>query len=209
LRQSSCRAVGFTADQLRKAWANPARRGPLHDSRKAAGASNSLVVAFHFASNDYLELEGRLCRRIKGGHEQHDDDRRPLHCGIPRRTLGRGLNHGKKANRRAEYRRGYPKATEAEIQMMLDAGNKAGAVPHNLEHAKLILSDNVFALPADDSTKRFAAYHHWPVIARTMQRFVAEHPDLALALTTDATTLEKRALDAIAAGVSEIDCQAR
>jgi hypothetical protein len=24
LRQSSCRAVGFTADQLRKAWANPA-----------------------------------------------------------------------------------------------------------------------------------------------------------------------------------------
>src|ERR1700730_6448659 len=133
-----------------------------------------------------------------------------------------GLNHGKKANRRAEYRRGYPKATEAEIQMMLDAGNKAGAVPHNLEHAKLILSDNVFALPADDSTMRFAAYHHWSVpdkrsyssvgalvIARTMQRFVAEHPDLALALTTDATTLEKRALDAIAAGVSEIDCQAR
>jgi hypothetical protein len=29
LRQSSCRAVGFTADQLRKAWANPARaEGP-------------------------------------------------------------------------------------------------------------------------------------------------------------------------------------
>jgi len=135
---------------------------------------------------------------------------------------GEGLKHGNKA-RRAEYRRGYPHASDAEIQMLLDAGNKAGAVPHNLEHAKLILSDNVFAYtPAGDSpygrrTKRFAAFHYWPVpeklsyssvgaliMARTMKRFAAEHPDIDPEMMTGAITLEKRALAAIAAGVSEI-----
>ena len=34
---------------------------------------------------------------------------------------GEGLKHGNKA-RRAEYRRGYPHASEAAIQMLLDAG---------------------------------------------------------------------------------------
>ena len=131
---------------------------------------------------------------------------------------GEGLKHGNKA-RRAEYRRGYPHASGAEIQMLLDAGEKVGAVPHNLDLARLILSDSVFVFtPAPDSpygrdAKRFAAFHHWPVpdkrsyssvgalvMARTMQRFVAEHPDLAPALMADAIALEKRALDAIAAG---------
>src|SRR5882757_10431590 len=121
---------------------------------------------------------------------------------------GEGLKHGNKA-RRAEYRRGYPRASEAEIQMLLDAGNKAGAVPHNLEHAKLILSDNVFAFtPAHDSpygrdAKRFAAFQHWPVpdkrsfsavgcliMARTIKRFAAEHPDLDPEMMTGAITLE-------------------
>ena len=133
-----------------------------------------------------------------------------------------GLEHRDK-DRRAEFRRGYPKASEAVIQMLLDAGEKAGAVPHNLDHAKLILSDSVFAFtPANDSpygrdAKRFAAFHHWPVpdkrsfsavgaliMARTIKRFAAEHPDLDSEMMTGAITLEKRALDAIAAGVSEI-----
>jgi hypothetical protein len=123
-----------------------------------------------------------------------------------------GLKHGNK-DRRAEFRRGYPRASEAEIQMLLDAGSKAEVVPHNLDHARLILSDNVFPLPS--VTKQ--ASKRWPVpdkrlyssvgsliIARAMQRFAAENPDLAPALMADAITLEKRALDAIAAGVSEI-----
>jgi len=135
---------------------------------------------------------------------------------------GEGLKYGNKS-RRAEYRRGYSHASEAAIQMLLDAGNKAGAVPHNLDHARLILSDSVFVFtPAPDSpygrdAKRFAAFHHWPVpdkrsyssvgalvMARTMQRFVAEHPDLDPEMMTGAIALEKRALEAIAAGVSEI-----
>jgi predicted NAD/FAD-binding protein len=41
-------------------------------------------------------------------------------------------------------------------------------------------------------------------MARTMQGFAAEHPDLAPALMADAIALEKRALNAIAAGVSEL-----
>jgi hypothetical protein len=70
-----------------------------------------------------------------------------------------GLKHRDK-DRRAEFRRGYPRASKAEIQMLLDAGNKAGTVPHNLEHAKL------------------------------MQRFAAERPDLEPALLADAIALE-------------------
>jgi hypothetical protein len=135
---------------------------------------------------------------------------------------GEGLKHGNK-DRRTEYRRGNPHASEAEIQMLLDAGEKAGAVPHNLDHARLILSDSVFVFtPAPDSpygrdAKRFAAFHHWPVpdrrsyssvgwliMARTIQQFAAQHPDLDPEMMTGAITLEKRALEAIAAGVSEI-----
>jgi hypothetical protein len=133
-----------------------------------------------------------------------------------------GLKHRDK-DRRAEFRRGYPRASEVEIRMLLDAGSKAGAVPHNLEHAKLILSDNVFAFtPANDSpcgraAKRFAAFHHWPVpdkrsfsavgaliMARAIKRFAAEHPDIDPEMMTGAIALEKRAVDAVAAGVSEI-----
>jgi hypothetical protein len=122
-----------------------------------------------------------------------------------------GLIHGSPA----QYRRGYPNASDDEVQMLFDAGKKAGAVPHNLEHARLILSDNVFALPA--GAKRFDAFHHWPapnknaypavavlVMARTMVQFAAERPDGPPELMADALALEKRALDAIKAGVSEI-----
>jgi hypothetical protein len=35
-----------------------------------------------------------------------------------------GLNHGLKIDRHAEYRRDYPKASDAEIQMLCDAGSK-------------------------------------------------------------------------------------
>ena len=42
------------------------------------------------------------------------------------------------------------------------------------------------------------------IMARTMQQFAAEHPDPDPEMMTGAITLEKRALDAIAAGVSEI-----
>jgi hypothetical protein len=126
-----------------------------------------------------------------------------------------GVEHGSKA----EYRRGYPTASEDEIQTMFDAGRKAGAMPHNLEHARLILSDNVFAFtPADGSTKRFAAFEHWPVpdkrcymtigvfvMAHTMQQFAAGHPDGAAPdMLRHAHALKKRAQRAIAAGLSEM-----
>ena len=38
-----------------------------------------------------------------------------------------------------EYRHGYPKASEAEIQMLAGAEQKHGSPPHSLEHAKNIL----------------------------------------------------------------------
>src|SRR5712671_702708 len=88
-----------------------------------------------------------------------------------------GLIHGSPT----QYRRGYPNASDDDIQMLFDAGKKAQAVPHNLEHARLILRDNVYVFPAQ-GTKRFDAVHHWPVpdrhsypavgvlvMARTMQ----------------------------------------
>lgn len=130
-----------------------------------------------------------------------------------------GLIHGTPA----QYRRGYPNASDDEIQMMFDAGKKAGAVPHNLGHAKLILSDNVVAFTAAPSSpygqaaKRFASFEHWPVpdkhsypcvgvlvMARTMQQFAAERPDGPPDLMADAIALEQRALDAIKAGLSEL-----
>jgi hypothetical protein len=117
----------------------------------------------------------------------------------------------------------YPNGSDDEIQMLFDAGKKSGAVPHNLEHAKRILSDNVFALtpapgsPYGQAAKRFAAFDHWPVpnprsfpcvgvlvMARTMQQFAAERPDGPPDLMADALALEQRALEAIKAGVSEL-----
>jgi len=53
---------------------------------------------------------------------------------------------------RDEFRQGYPKATEAEIWMLFDANKKAGSPPDSLEHAKLILSDNIWVFtPRFDS----------------------------------------------------------
>ena len=81
-----------------------------------------------------------------------------------------GLAYG----RLCEYRQGYPKATEAEIQMLVDAENKAGYPPRNLAHAKTILSDNVWvftpygrakSLGRHDfeppAFKPWAAFHYW------------------------------------------------
>jgi len=42
-----------------------------------------------------------------------------------------------------EYRHGYPKATDAEIKMLVAAEKKAGHPPHDLEHARRILTDAV------------------------------------------------------------------
>jgi hypothetical protein len=54
--------------------------------------------------------------------------------------------------KRHEWRQGYPKATEAEIQMLFDAEKKNGCPPRDLDHAKLILSDNVWVFtPRFDS----------------------------------------------------------
>ena len=123
-----------------------------------------------------------------------------------------GLIHGTPA----QYRRAYP---GPEAALMFAAGKKSGVVPHNLEHAKLILADNVFVLPDKHhpGAKAFDAFTRWPVpnknlypvvgvlvMARTMVQFATERPDAPPELMTDATALEKRALDAIAAGVSEI-----
>jgi hypothetical protein len=52
--------------------------------------------------------------------------------------------------------------------------------------------------------KRFYSLVGALIMARTMQQFAAEHPDPDPEMMTGAITLEKRALDAIAAGVSEI-----
>jgi hypothetical protein len=123
-----------------------------------------------------------------------------------------GLIHGSPAR----YRRGYPNASDEEVQMLFDAGEKAGAVPHNLEHARLILSDNVFVFPAQGA-KRFDAFRQWPVpnrlsypavavvvMARTMQEFAKQRSDGPPDLLADAVELEQRALDALKAGLSEI-----
>jgi hypothetical protein len=164
--------------------------------------------------NDYLCCrERRLCRRIKEYMNKTTMTGDRFIAAFLSSLAEEGLKHDQTADRRAEYRKGYPKASEAEIQMLFDAGEKAGFVPHNLDHARLILSDNVFAFPS--ATKE--ARHHWPVpnkntyssavsliIARGMKRYVAEHPDLAPALLADAIALEQRALDAATAGVSEI-----
>jgi hypothetical protein len=51
--------------------------------------------------------------------------------------------------RRREYRHGYPKATEAEIQLLMDADDKAGYPPQGLGHARYIMRTSAGArLPA-------------------------------------------------------------
>jgi hypothetical protein len=129
---------------------------------------------------------------------------------------GEGLIHGSPP----QYRRGYPNATDDELQLLNDAGKKAGAVPHNLEHARLIVSDNVYAFPAR-GTKRFAAFDHWPVpdvrtypaagllvMSRVMQEFATRRPDGPPDLLAAAVDLEQRALAAIKAGLSELSLDA-
>jgi hypothetical protein len=131
-----------------------------------------------------------------------------------------GLIHGTPA----EYRRGFPNASDEEIQLLFDAGKKSGAMPYNLAHARLIMSDNVFALtaapgsPHGRGAKRFSSLDHWPVpdkrlyptvgvlvMARTMQEFAAEFPDHAPPdMLAYAIGLEQRALDAIHDGVAEL-----
>jgi hypothetical protein len=43
-----------------------------------------------------------------------------------------------------QYRSGYPDATESELRMLWDAEKKSGKPPSGLEHAKIILADNVW-----------------------------------------------------------------
>jgi hypothetical protein len=68
--------------------------------------------------------------------------------------------------RRREYRQGYPKATAAEIQLLMDADDKAGYPPQGLGHARYIMRSSVGArLPAptakdfDDAVREIAATH--------------------------------------------------
>jgi hypothetical protein len=67
-----------------------------------------------------------------------------------------------------EFRQGYPKATEAEIQMLFDANKKAGSPPRSLEHAKRILADNIWCFqpshgsPFDKASNTWHAMKHWP-----------------------------------------------
>jgi hypothetical protein len=68
---------------------------------------------------------------------------------------------------RCEWMAGYPKATEAEIQTLIDAEKRAGSPPRSLAHARLILADNVYAFrpasdsPFDRSGNFWPAFLHW------------------------------------------------
>ena len=68
--------------------------------------------------------------------------------------------------RRREYRQGYPKATEAEIQLLMDADDKAGYPPQGLGHARYIMRTSAGSrLPAptakdfDDAARAVQAAH--------------------------------------------------
>jgi|SRR6267378_1679228 len=75
-----------------------------------------------------------------------------------------GLAYG----RRCEYEQGYPFASDEQIQTLVDAEAKAGGPPHDLDHAALILADNIFAFrpvrgsPFDRSRNLWRAFDHWP-----------------------------------------------
>jgi hypothetical protein len=68
---------------------------------------------------------------------------------------------------RCEWIAGYPQATEAEVQILIDAEKKACSPPCSLAHARLVLADNVYAFrpalnsPFDRSRNFWAAFHHW------------------------------------------------
>jgi hypothetical protein len=66
------------------------------------------------------------------------------------KTLLRGFSAEElERQRRGEYRLKYPKATEAEIQLLMDADDKAGYPPQGLGHAKYIMRTKAGArLPA-------------------------------------------------------------
>jgi hypothetical protein len=55
---------------------------------------------------------------------------------------------GLKANSRAEFRLGYPKATEAELNILVEAEEKAGHPPSSIAQAKKILPDGQPPRPA-------------------------------------------------------------
>jgi hypothetical protein len=67
----------------------------------------------------------------------------------------------------SEYIAGFPFASDAQLQMLVDAEAKAGGPPHDLNHAALILADNIFAFrpvrgsPFDRSRNYWPAFHYW------------------------------------------------
>jgi hypothetical protein len=103
------------------------------------------------------------------------------HDSLIARFLSNLSKEGIERQTRHEFRQGRPHLTEAEVEIMFQAGKKAAWPPWSLEHAKLILSDNVWVFtPAWDSPyggsrysrhdlaerppcKHFAAFRdHWP-----------------------------------------------
>ena len=58
---------------------------------------------------------------------------------VPQMPDGRTVEQAADDYTRMEYRRGYPFASEEEIQMLLDAEKKAGYPADDLQQAKEIL----------------------------------------------------------------------
>jgi hypothetical protein len=74
-------------------------------------------------------------------------------------------------HREHEFRQGYPKATDAEIKMLCDADKKAAYPPRSIEHARLILSDNVWVFePAHDSPYGGSRYSRHDLAGRPPYR---------------------------------------
>jgi len=78
-------------------------------------------------------------------HDRYDDE-------DEKERIGR-IFFDERESPRDQYREGYPNATEPEIKMLLAAEKKNGGTPpSSLDHAKIILSDNVWIFkPRRDS----------------------------------------------------------
>jgi hypothetical protein len=92
-----------------------------------------------------------------------------------------------KAQRRHEFRQGYQLATEAEIQMLADAGEKDGSPPHSLAQAKQILGIPE-PKPKPDYSSIWMSEMAW---AQKYWRAAWEDTELAL----HATDRERRAIN--------------
>jgi hypothetical protein len=75
--------------------------------------------------------------------KDRSDDRRDR---LAKWILGNLSKEGLAYSRRCEYIKGYPGATEAQIDLLMAAEKKNGSVPWNLLHAREIMTrDNLWA----------------------------------------------------------------